>query len=260
MLLFHSVAERRRVPEIMDQSDLAPQRHVHALRGLARINRWSGSARLLWRPIFTYAMKTGRESFPATDSPAEHDDREKTSDAVSAISLLDVATGGGDVPIRLWHNARRAGLAVAIAGCDRSLQAIDHARRNGRACGADIHFFQWDVIQNGLPGDYDIVAASLFLHHLEEKQAVELLRAMARSARHLVLINDLVRSQAGYLLAYLGTHLLSGSDVVHTDGPRSVEAAFTLGELRALARRAGLERARVTRHWPCRVLLEWERS
>src|SRR5207253_4164581 len=103
-------------------------------------------------------------------------------------------------------------------------------------------------------------AASLFLHHLDERQAIELLRAMACSARRLVLINDLVRSRTGYILAYLGTRLLSASDVVHTDGLRSVEAAFTLEELRALARRAALDRVRVTRHWPCRVLLEWERS
>jgi 2-polyprenyl-3-methyl-5-hydroxy-6-metoxy-1,4-benzoquinol methylase len=257
MLLFHSVAQRRRVPEIMDQSNLAPERHVQALRGLARINRCSGSARLLWQPIFACASKKGRESFIRAGSAGECTDGEKTADS---ISMLDVATGGGDVPVRLWHRARRAGLALAIAGCDRSPQAVDYARGNARACGADIHFFLWDVIQNGIPGDYDIVAASLFLHHLEEKQAVELLRAMARSARRLVLINDLIRSRAGYVLAFLGTRVLSASNVVHIDGPRSVAAAFTPEELRALAQRAALDGALVTRHWPCRMLLEWERS
>jgi 2-polyprenyl-3-methyl-5-hydroxy-6-metoxy-1,4-benzoquinol methylase len=238
MLLFQSMARRRRVPEIMDQSDLAPERHVQALRGLARVNRWSGSARLLWQPIFACAHRS----------------------SVQPLDVLDVATGGGDVPIGLWHKARRAGLPLAIAGCDRSPQAIDYARQNARACQADIHFFQWDVIQNGLPGDYDVVTASLFLHHLDEEQAMKLLGGMARSARRLVLINDLVRTRSGYVLAYLGTRILSASDVVHTDGPRSVEAAFTREELQALARRAGLDRARVTRHWPCRMLLEWERS
>jgi 2-polyprenyl-3-methyl-5-hydroxy-6-metoxy-1,4-benzoquinol methylase len=238
MLLFPSVAQRRRVPEIMDQSDLAPESHVHALRGLARINGWSGSARLLWRLIFAGARRW----------------------SVQRLSMLDVATGGGDVPIRLWHKARRAGLELVIAGCDRSPQAIAYAQRNARARRADIDFFPWDVVENSLPGEYDIVSASLFLHHLDEKRAIELLRAMARSARRLVLINDLVRSRSGYILAYLGTRILSASDVVHTDGPRSVAAAFTPEELEALARQASLDRARVTTHWPCRVLLEWERS
>lgn len=237
MLLFHSVAQRRRRPEIMDQPDLAPARHFQALRGLERINRWSGSARLLWRPILAHAAK--HSALPTR--------------------LLDVATGGGDIPIRLWNYARRAGLPLEIAGCDRSPYAVDYARRRAQACGADVHFFAWDVLHNGLPGLYDIVTSSLFLHHLEEAQAVALLQSMAEAAQQLLLINDLVRSGAGYALAYLGTRFLSASDVVHTDGPRSVEGAFTVEELRALAQKAGLEGARVTRYWPCRMLLEWER-
>jgi 2-polyprenyl-3-methyl-5-hydroxy-6-metoxy-1,4-benzoquinol methylase len=219
----------------MDQPGLAPERHFQALRGLERINRWSGSAGLLWRPIVAYARKSPRARW----------------------RMLDVATGGGDVPIRLWHKARCAGLELEIAGCDRSPVAVDYARRCARACQADVHFFEWDVLQGRLPDGYNMVASSLFLHHLEEEQAVALLQAMSQAAQ-LVLINDLVRSGAGYILAYLGTHLLSASDVVHTDGQRSVAGAFTPDELITLARRAGLEGTRVTRHWPCRMLLQWE--
>jgi SAM-dependent methyltransferase len=235
MRLLHSLAQRCRRPEIMDQPDLAPERHIQALRGLERINRWSGSAALLWKPILAWARKAAGRRW----------------------RLLDVATGGGDVPIRLWHQARRAGVELEVAGCDFSPVAVDYARRRAREWRAEVHFFECDVFQEGLPSGYDIMASSLFLHHLEEAQAERLLRAMSRAAR-LVLINDLVRSRAGYILAYLGTRLFSTCDVVHTDGPRSVEGAFTVDELLALARRAGLDAARVTRHWPCRMLLEWE--
>jgi 2-polyprenyl-3-methyl-5-hydroxy-6-metoxy-1,4-benzoquinol methylase len=238
MPLFRSVTRRHRQPEIMDQPDLAAERHFEALHGLERINRWSGSARLLWRPILLLARKS----------------------LVQPLRLLDVATGSGDVPIRIWHNARHAGLELQVAGCDRSPRAVDYARRSARACQAGVHFFPWDVIQKGVPGEYDIVTCSLFLHHLGEEQAIELVRAMAGAARHLLLINDLVRSRAGYVLAYLGTRVLSTSDIVHTDGPRSVQAAFTVEELLGLARRAGLAGTRVSNRWPCRMLLEWERS
>ena len=162
--------------------------------------------------------------------------------------------------LRLWHTARRAGVELEIAGCDRSPSAVAYARRRAEACRADVHFFEWDVLQSGIPGRYDIVASSLFLHHLEEEQAVALLKAMADAAQRLLLINDLVRSNTGYLLAYLGTRVLSASDVVHSDGPRSVEGAFTVRELLDMANQAGLGGARVTRHWPCRMLLEWQRS
>jgi 2-polyprenyl-3-methyl-5-hydroxy-6-metoxy-1,4-benzoquinol methylase len=237
MPLFHPVDQRRRRPEIMDQPNLGPKRHGEALRGLERINRWSGSARLLWRPILRHAGKS-----PTT-----------------ILRLLDVATGGGDVPIRLWHKARQTGLRLEIAGCDRSSYAVDFARQRAWMCQADVRFFEWDVLQSGLPDDYDIVVSSLFLHHLEEDQAVALLQTMARASQRLLLINDLVRSRVGYLLAYVGTRVLSASDVVHNDGPLSVEGAFTVDEVRALARRAGLEGARLTKRWPCRMLLEWER-
>jgi 2-polyprenyl-3-methyl-5-hydroxy-6-metoxy-1,4-benzoquinol methylase len=238
MPLLPSLAQRCHRPEIMDQLDLAPERHCQALRGLERINWWSGSVRLLWRPILTQVQKS----------------------AGQRLRLLDVATGAGDLPLRLWRKGRRAGVELEIAGCDRSPYAVAYARRRAEACRADVHFFEWDVLHNGIPDHYDIVASSLFLHHLDEEQAVAVLKTMADEAQRFVLINDLVRSRTGYLLAYLGTRVLSASDVVHRDGPSSVEGAFTVSELVHLAERAGLAGVRVTRHWPCRMLLEWERS
>jgi hypothetical protein len=101
---------------------------------------------------------------------------------------------------------------------------------------------------------------SLFLHHLDEPQAVELLRRMSESARHLVLVNDLIRGRLGYALAWLGTRLLTRSRVVHVDGPLSVEGAFTRAEALELAERAGLHGATIVRRWPCRFLLTWQRD
>ena len=64
---------------------------------------------------------------------------------------------------------------------------------------------------------------------------------------------------AGWLLAHVGTRLLSRSWVVHTDGPRSVAGAFTVAELRELAAEAGLVGAEVAWRWPFRMLLTWRR-
>src|SRR5438270_878835 len=105
--------------------------------------------------------------------------------------------------------------------------------------GAEVRFFQADVLREPLPSGYDAVISSLFLHHLTEEQAVALLRRMGAAGR-IVLVNDLVRSRPGYLLAWLGTRLLSRSEVVHFDGQRSVEGAFTPVEARRLAEAAGL--------------------
>ena len=76
----------------------------------------------------------------------------------------------------------------------------------------------------------------------------------------LVLVNDLDRSLIGLILAHVVTRLVTRCDVVHTDGPRSVAAAFTTTEARAMAERAGLRGATVVRRWPCRWLLSWRRT
>lgn len=233
-----NLSRRRRLPELIDQPDLDPGRHAHALQGLERINLFSRSASILWPPLYDLA----RELAPRP------------------VRLLDVATGAGDLPIRLWHRARRAGVRLEAAGCDQSPAAVGYACRRAARAAAEVPFFTWDALGAELPpGEYDVVACSLFLHHLDDDQAVELLRRMAQLARRLVLVNDLVRSVPGYLLAYVGTRVLTSCDVVHQDGPQSVEGAYTLAEAEALARRAGLDGAQVARRWPCRFLLSWSR-
>ena len=70
---------------------------------------------------------------------------------------------------------------------------------------------------------------------------------MARAAHAMVLINDLIRSRLGYLLAYIGTRFLTTSYVVHQDGLKSVRAAFTVSE----AKQSGAVRG----HGRCVILL-----
>jgi len=238
MLFSGDLATRQLQAEIMDDPSLDKERHRAALQGLERINWWSGSARILWSPLQALARQVGP----------------------GPLRVLDVASGAGDVPIRLWHKARRAGIDLRIEGCDRSPDAVRFADQRARKRQADVRFFVLDVLADAFPAGYDVVTSSLFLHHLADDQATELLKRMAGAASRLLLVNDLVRNQTGYVLAYVGTRLLSASDVVHTDGPRSVEGAFTVAEAHWLAERAGLVGATVERRWPCRYLLTWRRT
>jgi 2-polyprenyl-3-methyl-5-hydroxy-6-metoxy-1,4-benzoquinol methylase len=179
------------------------------------------------------------------------------NDTSNPLRVLDLATGGGDVPISLARLAARDGLKVQIDGCDKSPHAVSFARSQALARGVEVRYFVLDVLREPVPQGYDIVSCSLFLHHLGETEAIELLVRMAFSARCLVLVDDLVRSRFGYLLAMVGCHLLSRSRVVHVDGPISVAAAYTPDEALSLAERAGLKGAVLTRHWPQRFLIAW---
>ena len=229
--------ERRLEPEWMDDPAIDPGLHAGALAGLERINRFSANAAVLWPPIRELARR--------------HPQR--------PLKILDIATGAGDLPVRLWKMGRRAGLAVEMDGCDRSETALEYARRNAAKAGASVRFFPLDPFVSGIPSGYDLLLCSKFFHHLDNEQAGELLRLMAGAARRRIVVNDLLRSVPGLALAFGGTRLLTRSPVVHKDASLSVRAAFTLPEVRSMAQQARLEHCRVSRSWPVRFLLVWDK-
>jgi 2-polyprenyl-3-methyl-5-hydroxy-6-metoxy-1,4-benzoquinol methylase len=236
-----SLRQRHLQPEIMDQPGIDAGEHRQALDGISRLNLVSASSLILWPSIRALCQE-----------------RRKAGDA-RPVRVLDVATGGGDVPVRLWRRAKRKGLALEVAGCDVSPVAVEHARRFGTAHEADIQFFQLDVLAEPIPAGYDVITCSLFLHHLTEEQAVVVLGKMRAAAGALALVNDLSRGRVGWWAAYLGSRVLTRSPMVHVDALLSVEGAFTPEEALALAQKAGWDGATVRRKFPFRYLLSWRR-
>lgn len=226
------------VPEEMDDEAIGRKEHQHALQGLERLNFFSGSAQHLWPAIEALACQR----------------RERP------LRVLDIATGSGDIPISLWKKARKKNILLEIAACDKSSQALDFAREKARANGVAVHFFSLDIHEMEIPAGYDVLISSLFLHHLQEEEAAKFLKSLAQQAKQLVLVNDLARSVPGLLLAFLGTRLLTASAVVHTDGVRSAQAAFSLAEIKKMAQDAGLRGARIECRWPSRFLLLWKKE
>src|SRR5262245_14999956 len=217
---FATLTTRNRQPELMDQPGLDETVHGQALRCLARVNWLSKTSLTLWREIRRLAKETSRSR---------------------PLRILDVACGGGDVAQRLAVRARRDGYQVQVDGCDISPVAIAHARAAApRWETTDVGFFQHDALRDPLPDGYDVMISSLFLHHLDDSGAEQLLSSMARRAGRLVVLNDLRRSRKGYALAWLGARILTRSRIIQVDGPLSVAAAFTVEEARALALRAGM--------------------
>ncbi|CAN5544324.1 class I SAM-dependent methyltransferase [soil metagenome] len=225
------------VPELMDDPKISRATHEVALAGLARLNRWSRSDAGLWSLLQPEAKQV----------------------APGALRILDLATGSGDLPVRLACRARRARVNLALAGCDVSLNAIEIARQQAKKRGVNVEFFQRDVIHQELPAGYDVIITSLFLHHLTEPDAIQLLRRMADFAERLVIVNDLNRGWFNLGLVTIASRVLSRSFVVHHDGPASVRAAFTRAEAQQLAARAGLINAEVVSQTPCRWLLSWRK-
>ena len=225
--------KRRRQPERMDDPGLPVQLHRQALKGLARLNRVSGIARVLFGELRQVAR-----AIP--DRP---------------LRVLDVACGGADVLIACARRAAREGLQFQFTGCDRSSTALEAASEAARHHGcSDCRFYCHDILAEELPESYDVVMNALFLHHLDEDEVVTAVSHMAAAARRRLLIDDLLRSRFGYWLARLACHALTRSPVVHFDGPVSVQAAFSEAELATLLPQAVPWNWQFRRHWPQRIL------
>jgi 2-polyprenyl-3-methyl-5-hydroxy-6-metoxy-1,4-benzoquinol methylase len=229
---------RNQQPELMDDPTLNDSAHRAALAGLRRINWWSRTDAVVWNAIRSLAKQA------TPDSP---------------LTILDIASGGGDLAIRLSRKAQQENVSIRIHGCDISPTAIEFATEQASKAGlTNISFFPCNALTDPLPiPQYDVIMCSLFLHHLKEREAVLLLERMKSAALQMVLVDDLRRSRLGYWLAWLGCRILTRCHVVHVDGPMSVEGAFTTSEARDLAVAAGLPDPKIVHHWPERFLLTW---
>jgi 2-polyprenyl-3-methyl-5-hydroxy-6-metoxy-1,4-benzoquinol methylase len=234
MALF-DLSNRHLQPELMDRPDLDAQAFVGALRGLRRVNHATGSLRILWPGILRAARSQK-----------------------APLRILDVACGGGDVTIGLAIRLRNKGIPAKVHGCDVNPLAVRHAEQEASRRNSRVSFSTLDAINEELPSGYDVIMTSLFLHHLQRQDAAAFLARAAAKADH-VLVHDLVRSRASYLLAWVGVRGLLCNYVCRVDGPRSVEGAFTVDETHRLADEAGLHGHSLEARFPFRLLLEWSR-
>jgi SAM-dependent methyltransferase len=211
--------------ELMDLPDVDPGELAHTLPDLAWINRWLGGFRLIRKHLTPILKETA-----------------------APIRILDVGTGYADVPRAIARWGRRMGLSVEIEGIDHHEQIVRLARQ-ASASYPEIRIRQGDAM--ALPyreGSFNIVLASLLLHHMEGEAQVRLLCELYRVASQVVLVNDLRRGGWPFLIAWATLRLASRSRLVHHDGPLSVRRGFLPTELRVLASRAGWRRAQVSRH------------
>lgn len=221
----------------MDDPALDKKIHEQALAGLRRVNSLSRTAAVFENAIVNSGVLEGSRSEP--------------------IRILDIACGGGDLVIQLAKRLRKHSPQVEVEGCDISSTAIDFAKQQANDAGCrNARFFKHDVLKDELPPhSYHITMCSLFMHHLDEPEALRLLTFMNGTASELAMVDDLKRTRFGYWLAWVGCRLLSRCHVVHVDGPRSVEGAFTVDEAMKLAAQADWNETTISSHWPERFLM-----
>ncbi|MCO8123796.1 methyltransferase domain-containing protein [Stieleria sp. TO1_6] len=223
---------RNRQPELMDQPDLPDGIHRNALIGLARLNRMTGIAGSMYRQLVRCALHSGRNT----------------------LRVLDVASGSADLPIAWAKRAKLSGLRLEMSTLEISGFAIEQQLRHANRANVSLNPIQQDCLNGNLPGGFDVITNSLFLHHLDEADTTRLLQKLVAAAGQRVVVCDLERSRLNLGLVIAGAQLVSRSHVVHHDAIRSVQGAYTLQEFRYLATRAIDAPVAARRILPCRFM------
>jgi SAM-dependent methyltransferase len=213
---------RRRAtePELLDQG-VSDDEAVRSLADLRWVNRWLGGRRALLRAV--------RPVLRGLPRPR----------------LLDVGCGSADLLASLVGSLAACPLAV---GVDLKPLHLQQAPAGVQRVVADVRNLPFAA------ESFDVVMASLFLHHFDGPQVADVLRALYALCRRALVVNDLRRARVPYAFAAAVFPRVFRSQVSVTDGLLSIRRAFTPAELLAAFREAGIEEVRVRRSLPYRLV------
>lgn len=205
-------------PELLDRDAGTAQEIAESLADLRRINRWFGGVRVVEKLV------------------------RRVGDGARHLTWLDVASASGDIVEMVERRLAREGVAVKAVALDRAASHLP----------ATLPAVQGDAL--ALPfadGSFDVVSASLLVHHLEPDEVRRFAGEALRVCRRAVILNDLRRSWTHLALVYAGMPLYR-SRLTRHDGVASVKQAYTESELRAML--TGLAaRVEVERFYLCRM-------
>lgn len=218
MSLVPDLAARSTEPELLD-AELPASEVEKSLADLRLVNRWLSGRGGLLRAVAPHLPPGGR--------------------------LLDVGCGSGDVAAYLSVALRRPVFAVGVDVKPLHLQGAPPAIRRVAADARSLPFRD---------RSFDVVTASLFLHHFDEPELAGVLRELARLARRAVVVSDLERALVPFVFARAVFPWVFETPVSVHDGLVSIRRAFRKPELRAAFAAAGLAGVTIRRQFPYRLL------
>lgn len=213
--------KRRYDKEIMDDFSIKDERIDRALHELRYVNTFLGG------------KATTRKGFSLL---------RKGNGIGDILTVLDAGAGGADV----FDDDRLSVTAVDIN--PRSCGYLRRTTKHSVVC-ADAEALPFP------PTSFDVVHASLFLHHFPEAKVAAILKSFSTVAGKGIIINDLRRSVFAYAGITLLTRLFSKSTMVKHDGPLSVLRGFTKNDLIAILKACGFSRYIIRRTWAFRWLV-----
>lgn len=177
------------------------------------------------------------------------------TDHAKIYHIVDLGCGSGDSLRAIADWARKNNFNVQLTGVDMNVDVIEYLKKHCRT---------YPEI-SGITTDYqefldrntsvDIVHCSLFCHHLNDDEMINLFTYFNEKVTTGFVINDLQRNWMAYYSAWFFTRLLNGTILAKNDGPVSVLRAFKVSELKHLLEKANIKNYIIQKKRLFRILI-----
>ena len=226
-----STASRLYTPEIMDDFTIGGDLMDRTLLEIEKINKLLGGNNVTINGIDKLLKKTPKQKM---------------------IHIADLGCGGGDMSRLIQSLGFRRKIVMKITGIDANPHIIDFCNRRFSTQNS-LRYECLNILSEEFKQKhFDIITATLFVHHFTDEALISMLKSMKRQATTGIVINDLHRHWFAYHAIKLLTRLFSNSEMVRHDAPVSVRRAFTKRELMHILHAAGIKKFEIKWRWAFR--------
>ncbi|MGY8938841.1 MAG: methyltransferase domain-containing protein [Flavobacteriales bacterium] len=215
MDFFISTKRRTDKEELMDDFSIGGDLLRDTLDKLEKINRWLGGNLM--------TVKTLKKVLK--NHPKEQE-----------LTIADIGCGHGDILRDVAKFGRKNGYNMKLIGMDANPTAIAYANELSVEF-SELSFMTEDVFSEAFKDRrFDVVLATLFLHHFKEDPLVSFLGNTLKQTKIAIVVNDLHRHKLAYYLFMLLSVFIKNNMIIE-DGLTSVLRGFKRKELVKISQR-----------------------
>ena len=146
------------------------------------------------------------------------------------MTIIDIGCGHGDILRDIANFGRKYQYKFKLIGVDANPTAIDYAKELSVKY-PELSFETQDIFSEDFKvRKFDVVLATLFLHHFKEKELTSFLNDTLNQTTTGVVVNDLHRHKLAYYLFMLLSIFISNKMIIE-DGLTSVLRGFKRKDL-----------------------------
>tara|TARA_R110000868_G_scaffold338866_1_gene599604 strand:+ start:508 stop:1221 length:714 start_codon:yes stop_codon:yes gene_type:complete len=209
MSLLINTKQRTDAIEIMDDFSINGKILHRTLDTLANINKWLGGNK-----VTLNGLKKVLKYHPKKEP----------------LTIIDLGCGSGDMLRKVASFGKKGGYTFRLIGIDANKDAMVYARQLSKNY-PEISFTDCDVFSEEFESlTYDVVLSTLFLHHFDENQIINLLSSLKKRAKLGIVVNDLHRHPMAYYLFKMVCLTIKNKMIIE-DGLTSILRGFKRKDL-----------------------------